>query len=137
MANQGANDRANRRRWPRLNIYFPVAVSVPCNKGTRTLKGRGADLSEGGMGVFAPVELHVGDGVQLEFTLPYSRRGMIVHAVVRNLNRYYYNLQFVAETAVEELELTLLRQAVSNLRGRLDGISVRAKVMAAESGRSA
>jgi hypothetical protein len=133
MAKQSSNDRPNRRRWARLSVYYPVAITVPSNQGSRTLKARGTELSEGGMGVFAPVELRVGDDVQLEFTLPYSPRKMVARATVRNLNRYYYNLEFVAETAVEQLELTLLRQAVSSLRGRLEGVSVRAQVISSPS----
>jgi hypothetical protein len=128
MASQNSNKTANRRRWPRLSVYYPVAITVKSKEESRTLKARGTELSEGGMGVFAPVELHIGDAVQLEFTLPYSQRRLMARAMVRNLNRYYYNLEFVAATAVEELELTLLRQAVASLRGRLEGVSVRAKV---------
>ncbi len=135
MANRNSNARPNRRRWSRLSVFYPVVLTVPRKGETRMLKARGTDLSEGGMGVFAPIELRVGDGVQLEFTLPYSPRKMIARALVRNSSRYYYNLEFVAETAVEQLELTLLRQAVSALRGRLDGVSVQAKVISALSGR--
>ena len=82
------------------------------------VNGRGSDISEGGLLIFAGVELKDGDEIFVEFTPPYSGEPIRVRSMVRNRSGYKYGVEFLWLNA-EEHEQTakfrsLLRLASSN-----------------------
>jgi hypothetical protein len=54
--------------------------------------GRGTEISEGGMVLYAGVNLKAGDLMQIEFIVPHQSR---VTAMVRNRTGYCYGLEFL------------------------------------------
>jgi c-di-GMP-binding flagellar brake protein YcgR len=86
------NDRRNSERVQveaRLRLYA-------YRDGERlALSGQANDLSEGGLSVYVPTELEIGDTLDLEITLPYSTHPTRAKAVVRTRDNYRYGLQFV------------------------------------------
>lgn len=69
---------------------------------TRIVHGRGRQINEGGMGVYAGVELRVGDRVEVEFSPPDSSLPIRVGAVVRNRDEYYYGMEFLSASQAEQ-----------------------------------
>ncbi len=81
-----------RRRWPRLPVDLPVRVVVMNGIVPTTVPGRGTELSEGGMALFAGVNLKPGDLMLIEFlTACHSR----MTGIVRTRNGYYFGLEFL------------------------------------------
>lgn len=73
--------------------------------------GRGHDLSRGGMAIYVPRDLKIGQEVGLEFELPHSRMRFGVRCVVRNSEGYRYGIEFLqlAGTELAELKQALER----------------------------
>lgn len=95
MATVGqVQDFAVARRFPRHKIDLPVRVVVPLEDKTRIVSGRGNELNEGGLQVFAGTEMRVGDSIFVEFTPPYSGKPVRVAALVRNRSGFDYGLEF-------------------------------------------
>src|SRR5215471_2367364 len=78
------------RRWNRFRLNLPVRLIVARNEGTRIMEGRAKDICEGGLLIFAGVELRGGDKLFLEFTPPYSSGPIRAPAVVRHRRGYHY-----------------------------------------------
>jgi len=72
---------------------------VIANKPGKTVvvQGRGNELNEGGLALFAGVELAVNEQIAVEFTPPYSGQPMRARAVVRNRSGYTYGVEFLME----------------------------------------
>jgi hypothetical protein len=83
----------SKRRWPRHPIDLPVRVLIADESSTITVSGRGTELSEGGMGLYAGILLKPGDLLEVEFGTPCRFRIM---AVVRQRSGYCFGLEFVA-----------------------------------------
>jgi len=69
---RSGHDRTIFRRWQRYRLNLPIRIIVARDDGTRITDGRAADISEGGLLVFAGIEMRSGDRILLEFTPPYS-----------------------------------------------------------------
>ena len=61
------------------------------------VQGRGSELNNGGMAVFAGTELAIGDQVLVEFTPPYTGQPIRVRCFVRNRSGYQYGVEFITE----------------------------------------
>src|SRR5271169_387364 len=85
---------ARMRRWPRYRINVPVRLVVQRPHKTVMVSGRGMELNEGGMGLFAGVELKPGQRVEIEFTPPYGQP-LRVRSTVRNRSGYNYGTEFL------------------------------------------
>lgn len=83
----------NKRRWSRLPVDLPVRVVTSKGFSTTVVHGRGTELSEGGMVLYAGILLNPGDLLELEFDTPFHSR---VPAVVRSRNGFCFGLEFVA-----------------------------------------
>lgn len=117
------------RRWQRYHLNVPVRVIVRKTikttlfDGTQrestnvvVVNGRGTELNEGGMAVFAGIELSVGERVQVEFTPPRPpSRPLRVPAVVRDRLGYIYGVEFVPQTQADAAEVEALRDALRAL----------------------
>ena len=106
-----------QRRFKRYQIRVPVRLVVHRADLTARINGRGTELNEGGMCIFAGVELNLGDQIELEFTAPYAPDSMRVWASVRNRYGYYYGLEFLTENAGERDEVDRFREVLRSATG--------------------
>ena len=104
----------NTRRWPRYKLDVPIRVIATSGEKDRVVSGRGRDISEGGVQVFAGNELRVGDRIQGEFTPPYGEP-LRVAGHVRNRNGYYYGVEFLRGTPREISDALRLRDILQSL----------------------
>jgi hypothetical protein len=104
------------RRWPRLKLNVPIRAIVRRELRTLIVEGRGNELNEGGMAVFAGVELKLDDQIHVEFTPPYTGSPIRVRCTVRNRNGYYYGVEFVRDSEDDQRKITMIRQALESLR---------------------
>ncbi len=102
----------HKRRWPRHKVDVPIRLVLHGYNRTFLVEGCGNDLSEGGMLVFAGLQLPVGREVEVEFQLPESEEPLRVPATIRDRNRYFYGLEFTAPSAEQQSQIARLRQAL-------------------------
>ena len=101
------------RRWTRHKLDVPIRVIVHSEEKSRVITGRGKEISEGGMAVFAGVELRPEDKIEVEFTPPYG--GPIrVQGIIRNRNGYSYGVEFFAISEEQAAEKERLRAALNS-----------------------
>jgi hypothetical protein len=81
------------RRWNRLPVDLPVRVVTSRGFSTTVVPGRGTEMSEGGMVLYAGIMLNPGDLLELEFETPFHSR---IPAVVRSRNGFCFGLEFIA-----------------------------------------
>ena len=74
---------------------------VTRDDGTRIADARANDISEGGMLIFAGIELRNEDRVTVEFTPPYSSGPLRAPGIVRHRRGYNYGVEFRSETAAD------------------------------------
>jgi PilZ domain len=89
----------NIRRWPRYQLDIPLRVIVQTATKPRIVDARGNELNEGGLAVFAGIELAEHDQVAVEFTPPYSGPPVRARCVVRSRKGYNYGLEFLDDNA--------------------------------------
>ena len=102
---------AEVRRWPRYVINVPVRVVAKKPDKTVIATGRSIELNEGGMGVFAGVELQTGERVEVEFTPPYGMP-LRVRATVRNRNGYKYGVEFLLLSREDKMQAEQISQVL-------------------------
>ena len=95
-------EKAIFRRWQRYRLNLPVRLIVTRDDGTRIAEGRVHDVSEGGVLLFAGVELRPSDQISVEFTLPYSSTPVRAPGAVRHRRGYNYGVEFRCETPAEQ-----------------------------------
>ena len=102
---------ARKRRWERSLIDVPIRL-IFWNSlhAAKIVDARGRDMSEGGMAVFAGVELRIGDIIEVEFTPAYSGQPLRVKAEVRNRRGYSYGIEFLTDTTGEQTQAARLRE---------------------------
>lgn len=102
---------ARKRRWERSQIDVPIRLIFWNSLHTaKIVDARGRDMSEGGMAVFAGVELRIGDIIEVEFTPAYSGQPLRVKAEVRNRRGYSYGIEFLNDTTIEQTQAARLRE---------------------------
>jgi hypothetical protein len=106
-----------QRKFKRYQIRVPVRLVVHRGDLTARINGRGTELNEGGMCVFAGVELNLGDQIELEFTAPYASEPLRIWACVRNRYGYYYGLEFLTENSGEREEVQRFREVLRSATG--------------------
>jgi hypothetical protein len=82
----------NTRRWPRLPVELPVRVVTSKGFSTTVVPGRGTEMSEGGMVLYAGILLNPGDLLEIEFDTPVPSR---LPAIVRTRNGFCFGLEFI------------------------------------------
>ncbi len=82
----------NTRRWNRLPVDMPVKVVTSKGFSTTVVMGRGTELSEGGMVLYAGILLNPGDLLEVEFDMPIHSR---LPAIVRSRNGFCFGLEFI------------------------------------------
>jgi hypothetical protein len=103
---------ATQRRWPRYKMDVPVRVIKGLTNVT-IVQGRGSELNNGGLAIFAGTELSIGDQVMVEFTPPYTGQPIRVRCFVRNRAGYRYGVEFITENdddyeSVNRIETVLI-----------------------------
>ena len=84
---------ANIRRWQRHPVQLPVRI-LPCSRlPAIAVAGRGTGLSQGGMALYAGVDMEPDDLIEVEFPTPHPVRVM---ATVRNRSGHRFGLEFLA-----------------------------------------
>ena len=117
---RGANSDGERsvfRRWQRYRLNLPIRIIVARDEGPRIVEGRASDICEGGLLVFAGVELRGGDTLTLEFTPPYSSAPVRAPGVVRHRRGYNYGVEFRTETRDDQDRTTKFRSLVQLAAG--------------------
>lgn len=119
MSAQPALGFARKRRWERQSLDVPIRVIFWNSLHTAKIAdARGRDMSEGGMAVFAGVELRIGDIVEIEFTPAYSGQPLRVKAEVRNRRGYSYGIEFLTDTTTEQTHAARLRELLISASGK-------------------
>jgi len=106
------------RRWKRFHLEVPVRLVLHRPAFASSITGRGTELNEGGMSIFAGIELRLGDQVAVEFTPPYGEAPLRLWAVVRNRAGYYYGLEFLAENDGERGQVERFRSVLRGASGQ-------------------
>lgn len=110
---------SRKRRWERGKIDVPIRLIFWNSLHTaKIVDARGRDMSEGGMAVFAGVELRIGDIVEIEFTPAYSGQPLRVKAEVRNRRGYSYGIEFLSDTSAEQTQAAKLRELLISGTGK-------------------
>ena len=111
---------AKMRRWARYRINVPVRVVVQRPDKTVIVSGRGMELNEGGMALFAGVELKVGQRVEIEFTPPYDGQPLRVRGVIRNRNGYNYGSEFLLLDREDKIQAEQIRHVLQAMGSPAD-----------------
>lgn len=88
----------NTRRWPRHPVELAVLVVPRGGDSKLAIPGRGIEISEGGMTLYAGLALKPGDFMDLEFQTPGHTR---ISAIVRNRTGYCFGLEFLTPLGAE------------------------------------
>jgi PilZ domain len=75
--------------------------------------GRGHDLSEAGMAIYVPLELQVGQEIQIQFEAQLVHVKFGVRGLVRNFHSYRYGIEFLHLSPRELQELKHLLRLVA------------------------
>jgi hypothetical protein len=97
----------NTRRWPRHPVELPVRV-FPRADAKLTFQGRGIEMSEGGMTLYAGAPLKPGDLMDIEFQMPGGAR---IAAVVRNRMGFCFGLEFLTPLSGESPKTAAVRKS--------------------------
>src|SRR5215470_7220268 len=115
---QTSQEKAVFRRWQRYRLNVPIRLIYKHEGASKIVSGRGNDMSEGGVLVFAGLELKTGDEVSIEFTPPFSAGPVRAKGIVRHRRGYNYGIEFVLESDADREQTErfrgLLRLAAGN-----------------------
>ena len=87
------SDATNKRRWDRMPVDMAVRVITSKGLSTTVVEGRGTEMSQGGMVLYAGILLNPGDLLEIEFDTPVHSR---IPAIVRSRNGFCFGLEFIA-----------------------------------------
>ncbi len=100
--NQKGEKGEDLRNHPRYRVDIRLKVITGIANHSRAFFGRGSDISEGGMRVFVPAELKIGEPITLELALPYSGQKIQVRGVTRNRLGFSYGVEYAPSTTLDE-----------------------------------
>ena len=93
------------RRWERFKVTVRVHIAYTHDGVKMESSGTAHDISIGGMALFLPRDLNVGESIRATFTLPYSDT-LAITGVVRNRQSFEYGIEFVNPGPHVQEELT-------------------------------
>jgi hypothetical protein len=114
---KSAMQRTVFRRWQRFRLNIPIRLIVNREDSTRITEGRVQDISEGGVLIFAGIELRAGDKLSVEFTLPYSSTPVRAPGTVRHRHGYNYGVEFLSETSADQEQTAKFRNLLQLAAG--------------------
>ena len=106
---KSSQERAVFRRWQRYRLNLPIRLIYTTDGTTKIMSGRGNDMSEGGVLVFAGMELKTGDEVTIEFTPPYASGPVRARGIVRHRRGYNYGIEFLQDTETDKEQIEKFR----------------------------
>ena len=95
-----------QRANPRFSLDVPLRIHLRMGE---LILGRTVDISESGVSVMVPLEITIGQQIELDFKLPFGP--VNVHAVVKNKNAFRYGLEFV----LTDKERTIIKRGCKDL----------------------
>lgn len=105
------------RRCTRVQAEIRAKITYSLGNKPQLANGRLQDIGEGGLGVYAPVELETGSTVEVEFTIPRSRAPFRVRTVVRNRLGFRYGVEFLAISKAQREEIAKFAAAEELMSG--------------------
>jgi hypothetical protein len=84
------------RRSPRYKVNLHVLVSALVQGAHKLIPAYGRNIGEGGMCVFVPAQLALGDLIELSLRLPGMVDKVAFRARIRNVERFNYSIEFAA-----------------------------------------
>lgn len=93
------------RRFRRFRVDIRLRLITGPANNNRTIFARGSNISEGGMRVFVPADLVLGELVTLELILPYSEQKIAVRGILRNRDGFSYGVEYLSSTTPAEREM--------------------------------
>jgi len=88
----------NTRRWQRHEIDLPVHVVLRNGVSSMLVPGRGTEISEGGMALYAGVHLKPNELMEIAFLTPCPAQ---VTGIIRNRTGYCFGLEFLIALPAE------------------------------------
>jgi hypothetical protein len=92
------------RRFRRYRVDIRLRLITGPANNHRTIFARGSNISEGGLRVFVPADLVLGELVTLELMLPYSEQKIVIRGFLRNREVFSYGVEYAASTTAAERE---------------------------------
>jgi hypothetical protein len=111
---EGSGSGKSSRRWERFKVTVRVHIVYTRDGVKLECDGTAHDISIGGMALFLPRELKVGEAIHVTFALPYSDT-VALTGVVRNRRSFEFGIEFVNPDARVQAELTRNCRALSLL----------------------
>jgi hypothetical protein len=90
---------APSRRWPRYQMDLPVQVVLRDGAASVRVPGRVAEISEGGMALYAGIHLQPNEPVEVEFHTPANVR---VTGIMRSRTGFLFGLEFVTPLSAHD-----------------------------------
>lgn len=90
------------RRWTRYPVSLSLRVRVPTESGQEFMLAHGRDVSQGGMAVYVPAELEVGNIVLLELSFPGLQQPIALSGAVKNRTGFKYGVEFNQPTPQQQ-----------------------------------
>lgn len=105
-----------KRRWQRFHVEVRLRITLAGGTQAASFHGTGTNISKGGMRVFIPRELKLGDSVTLDLPLPYSQERLTLKAVIRNREGFHYGVEFLNIGSREQEMITRNCQVLALLQ---------------------
>lgn len=102
LAKQSIEENEELRNYPRYRLDIRLKVITGIVTNAKAIYGRGSDISEGGMRMFVPADLTIGETVTLELTLPYTEQKLMVRGVLRNRLGFSYGVEYASTMSLLE-----------------------------------
>lgn len=107
----------SERRAVRYKLDVPLRVVLRKDVTVLIREGRGTELSQLGMCVWAPVELKIAEELGIEFTIPFSGEPIRVSGAVRNRKGYRYGCEFIPDNDGERADVARLLRVLQTYAG--------------------
>jgi c-di-GMP-binding flagellar brake protein YcgR len=103
----------DRRQHERVPVDLRVTWVSGEGTTVRGAVGRACDLSQGGISVFLPKSLQLGELSELQFKLPISPEPFRVRVVLRTRDSFRYGFEFLSLTSHQRALIQQLCQTLS------------------------
>jgi hypothetical protein len=106
----------NPRRWQRHPVDLPVSVTIQKGNAVVRVPGRVSEISEGGMALYAGIQMVSGDAMRVEFQTPGHTQ---VEGIVRSKAGCCFGVEFVAPLPEEQQKTARTKSRPANAAGAI------------------
>jgi PilZ domain len=99
---------ADKRRWERRPVDFPIRVVADDMTGAGVIAARGIKMSEGGICLFALANLAIGAQIDVELVDSHYVTPVRVSGIVRNRVVYLYGVEFLIDQQEDRRQIARL-----------------------------